>query len=490
LSVYRNILKHSSLYALVIIASRLSSVLLLPVYTRHLSPGDYGLLELLELTSFAFTSLIGAQLSRALLYYYFQAGDDPSRDTVVTTAWAGATLLGVAGAGIAWASAERLSALVFQTTEYASYFRLSLSALMFTLPQETAFSYLRAANRSQAFVVGQLGRLALNIALSIYFLTVAHLGAVSILWSNLVSSLATVIALSLYCLRPMRFSFNIGTFWQLARYGAPLGVGGLGTLFIHFGDRFFLNRNSSLDDVGVYSLAYKFGMMVSYLQIPFNTYWTAQMFDVAKRPGGDQVYARVGTYYMVAVIGISVVLSVTALPVIQVLTTPAFYRAAELVPLLVAAYVVRSLGDYFRNAMLIENKSAGSARITVAGALIALAAYWFLIPRFRLWGAASATALTYVAMAWLSYIGAQRIRAYPFETGRLWRLGLCGGTAIALPLIGNPQSLAASVVWALASSTTFILLLWGCRFFDADEIRSMRRLAIEARERLTAAFSN
>ena len=69
---------------------------LLPIYTRYLSPADYGVLELLDLTSFVLGSLLGGRLGDALCFFYAEAATPESRDTVVTTAFLSALVMGAA----------------------------------------------------------------------------------------------------------------------------------------------------------------------------------------------------------------------------------------------------------------------------------------------------------------------------------------------------------------------------------------------------------
>ena len=48
--VYRDLVKHSTVYGLAQVISRIGSLLLLPVYTSYLTPADYGCMAILDLT--------------------------------------------------------------------------------------------------------------------------------------------------------------------------------------------------------------------------------------------------------------------------------------------------------------------------------------------------------------------------------------------------------------------------------------------------------
>ncbi|RME28056.1 MAG: lipopolysaccharide biosynthesis protein, partial [Candidatus Zixiibacteriota bacterium] len=63
-------LKQSSVYMAGQLLSRLISFIMLPIYTRFLTPADYGILELLSMTVDIVAMLAGAGISAALLRFY------------------------------------------------------------------------------------------------------------------------------------------------------------------------------------------------------------------------------------------------------------------------------------------------------------------------------------------------------------------------------------------------------------------------------------
>src|ERR671918_2928333 len=68
------------------VISKLIAVALLPLYTRYLSPADYGAAEVLITGVIAASIVIRLGIIEALLRFYYQAGEKP--DQVVKTAFA------------------------------------------------------------------------------------------------------------------------------------------------------------------------------------------------------------------------------------------------------------------------------------------------------------------------------------------------------------------------------------------------------------------
>ena len=58
---------------------------------------------------------------------------------------------------------------------------------------------------------------------------------------------------------------------KVLKFSIPLIPASLGMFILHFSDRYFVKHFCSLSDVGIYSLGYKFGFILSVIVIhPFN----------------------------------------------------------------------------------------------------------------------------------------------------------------------------------------------------------------------------
>ncbi|MDX1980974.1 MAG: hypothetical protein SFV51_11940, partial [Bryobacteraceae bacterium] len=85
----------ASIFAVAILFSRVASFLLLPVYTRFLTPAHYGVIDLLDLTMSLCGILLAAPLT-APMYYLFSRPENAGRQReIVRTAILGTSLMGL-----------------------------------------------------------------------------------------------------------------------------------------------------------------------------------------------------------------------------------------------------------------------------------------------------------------------------------------------------------------------------------------------------------
>ena len=148
------------------------SLVLIPIYTTHLAPAEFGLVELLTVVIDFASLLIGGRLGIALFKYYHDATSEEQKRKVVSTALVSASLANLAAIVL-------IAILSRGAAEWSSVpegFDTALRVLSITLVlnafNEVFFSYLRLKERPKAYVTANIlrfvGQLLLNILFIVY----------------------------------------------------------------------------------------------------------------------------------------------------------------------------------------------------------------------------------------------------------------------------------------------------------------------------------
>lgn len=478
-SIFRSMFEGTGVYSVLNIAQRLISLALLPIGTRYLTRADYGVIGLLDNTNIIFALLLGAQISSAFGYFYFEKnGKTPSQ--VVGTTFGGALMLGVLAGGLGWSVAGPLSRLVFAQDGFEPLLRLSFVGLTATFVGEAAFSWLRVEERLKVYVVASFARIVLSFVGVIILLAWLHRGVWGMVVSNLGVSVLLALILVIYALFSLRLKFDWGLLKRMLLFSAPVGVSGVAMFFIHYGDSFVLRHYASLDDVGIYGMAYKIGMAVSIIQGAFLAYWNAQVFKIIQREDARNIFARVFTYMTVILAFSAMGLVLFARPALIILTRPAFYSAAAIVPLLVLAYFLRAFAEFWRSLFFATNHPGLDAICIVISLAVCCAGYFLLIPPWGMWGAASATVISFAFMLVLTAAWGYRLWAYYLETLRLVKIVLTAAALIGIHFLIPIGSLWTQILWAILLTILFPGLLLAQRFLTPAE----REMIGTARDRL------
>ena len=476
-SFFRSLIKGTALYSISPLVQRLVTILfLMPINTRYLSLSDYGVMELIEQVSVVVAVLVGANISSSLGYFYFESDSPKARQSAVSTTIIGSVLIGAFACVAGTFFSDPLSRLVFAQPGYGRYLIIAFVSFPLGFALEAELSWLRVVDRPGMFAIASLARVALNAIGVVILVGGLKLKVMGVLSASVGAIICVGIAITIYCYREIPFRFDRTLFLRMFRFTIPLGLGMLAMFVIHFGDRFILPHYRPIGDLGIYSIAYKLGLLLSLVYGSFATYWSAQVYQVVRRDDGEEIVARIFTYVMLALSATALTLIFFARPALHLLTTPQFENAAVLVPLIVGAYYLRAIGDFFRSFFLSAGRPGLDAICNWIGAGVCIAAYFGLIPKFGIWGAAIATAITFLVMSLIAIVWTYRLRKYRVETSRLIKVGLVTAGLMALFLAIPVRHVIVQLLWGAILLLALPATLWVVRFQKEGEITQVLSL--------------
>jgi O-antigen/teichoic acid export membrane protein len=456
-SIFERILRQSSLYSVSLVVGKLSSVILLPLYTHYLSPASYGILDLLSSAQLFFELLVTIRLSDGMLYFYAKApaGEPRKRHAVVSTALWSAFAFTVVTLLVAGLFANPIAYLIFHARGYETLVRIAFFGVACLPVSEIGLSWLRATDSPVAYAVISIARLLVNAGFCVIFLAVYGMGPAGVLWATALGAFFPSFALAIWLIWKNGLLLDWKLLWQQFQYAAPLCLSGLGLTFIHYGDRFFLERAVSLTELGLYSLAYKIGMLVSFVMTPFNLYWNAQMFHVVRGEEGDRIFTRLFTYLALVLSLTGMGVSLMAPLALHFLATPAFMDAALLVPVVALAYVIRGLGDQLRSIFSLYKRTGQTSIVTGFGVVVCMIFYSWWIPKWGVSGALAATVAAFATMFTAAFVLSRRVKRFDFEWRRLAILGGANVAVVTLDLFFAPTAL-----WPRSAFGALLMMVW------------------------------
>lgn len=394
----RSTLKHGAIYGLGTLLAKAIGFIMIPIYTRVLTPEDYGVLELLTMTTDVIALVAGLGLTWAVTRYYYYYDDPDDRRRVVSSA----AVLFVALFGLASAAAvpfaEPLSLLVLGRGGHADLVRLAILSFFLLSFLEIPLAFLRARQASVQVVGLGLARLVLALALNIWFVVILRWGVAGVLYSTILASAAAGAYLTAVTLREAGLRFSAPIARKLLAYGFPVVAANLGSFVLHYSDRYFLRAYDSLATVGLYSLSYKFAMLMSlFIATPFALIWAPKAFEVEKREGerARPILRRILSYYNVALVSAGLGISLFAGDVIRVMASAEFHAADRTIPLLCLGMLFFGYRQVSYVGAAIRERTDVIGLGTAVAAGMALVANFLLIPRWGAIGAAVATALAF-----------------------------------------------------------------------------------------------
>ena len=468
----KRLAKHSAIYGLGGLVSRVLAILLLPLYTRYLSPSDYGAIETLVAASAVLVTLLRAGISSAFFRFYFDAEDDTGRTRVVRTAFWFTMTMSTAALIAGLAVAGPISQLLFSSGDRAGLVRAAFIGLWAQMNFEQITSLFRVEERSLQFAVASISNVLITIVMTIVLVVGFNQHALGVIVGNFIGTLTVYLVLLAYRRYQLGLEFDRRLLREMNRFGLPLVPAAIFLWGINFSDRLFLVRYVGQDEVGLYSIGVRLASAIVFLQFAFRTAWPAFAYSIKSDDEAKQTYAWVLTYLVLITCWISLALGVLSPWLARLLTKPEFYGGARVVSLLAFAGVAFTAYTVVAIGVGRARKTQFNWVVTGVAAALNIGMNFVLVPRYGMIGAAISTAAAYSAMFVLMTLNAQRVFPAPYQ----WRrVATAAGVAVALDVTGEWAGVGLGVAVALVIA--YPVALGALGFYSPGERRRIAQLA-------------
>ncbi len=169
---------------------------------------------------------------------------------------------------------------------------------------------------------------------------------------------------------------------------------------LNVSDRWILNYFVPIADIGIYNIAYTIGMMVHLFGAGFASVYGPMYFQQWQELSFQLRFSRLLSGIILVFSWVTLAVSVAAPEILQIMTPPAYHRAAYYVPWIAAGYWF-SVSIYQVSFTVIENqgKSQLSLLISVPSALLNITLNWIFVPYYGILAASVNTLLAFALMA-------------------------------------------------------------------------------------------
>jgi O-antigen/teichoic acid export membrane protein len=470
--------RHSVIYGLGAVVSRLIGVFLLPIYSRYLPHPrrDLGAIETLLALSVVLVTFLRLGIATAFFRFYFDAEDDRGRVRVVRTSFWFTMTTATAGLVAGMLLARPISNLFFASDARTNLVRAAFVILWAQMNYEQLTSLFRVEERSVSYVAATLANVILTVVATVLLVAVWHKGATGVLVGNFAGTLIVYFVLLAYRRYQLGLEFDRELFRQMQRFGMPFVPSGVALWLIDFSDRFFLVKLKGAAEVGLYSIGVRVSTAILMLMIALRTAWPAFAYSIKDDDEAKRTYGFVLTYVVYVGCWLSLALALLSPWLVRLLTVPTLYPGSRVVSLLVfggtayIAYTVMAIGLGRARRTQFNWVVTGLAAVVNVGLNIAL------IPPYGMMGAAVSTLVAYTVMFLGMAVYAQRVYPVPYQ----WRrLVLAVGAAVGLTVLG--KALHVPLAGAVALSAVYPLILLPLGFYLPVELRRLRALVTPAR---------
>lgn len=396
---FLELMGHSKNYILAQFLTMGLAFFTLPIFTRLMNPAEYGIMSVFISLEGIVTIIFGIGIRGAVSRYYYEGKND-FYGFLSSNVW----FVLVSGIG--------LTVLAFSFRNQIQPFLnipqgLILIAFFVALPQalfQLYQSYLQASKRSKKVaslnVVSALIGTGLAIAI-MYQLKEERYYAKALGQGAAALSMLLVTFFSLH--GKLVFSIKKEHIGYSLIFGLPVVFHLLSQNLLNTFDQVIINQLVGQYETGIYSVAYKVGMVQSIVSMGILNAWTPMFYaKMNKREYVD--ITELAKKYAFIVMLVAVFLIFYAKEILSTLVDKEYLEAVRIIPIIIASYFFFFLYTMYVNYAFYEKKTKNIALITIFAGSINILLNYLLIPKFGYIAAAWTTLLSYIFLFLLHYV--------------------------------------------------------------------------------------
>lgn len=474
--------KDTGIYGIGHLVSKLAVFLLIPIYTRYLSTIEVGLLALLEMVEMFLLAIAPMGIINAI-WRQLPEQDQIGKKRVVFTAFLGMMILDAILIIICSIFYKSIAGFFGFTESSTELLLVVFINILLAIGTQFLLYNWQYHHKSLAYLTLSLCQFIGTLLVTISFVVFQGWGLWGVVLAKttvlgLLFIFSTVIIIYQNWIVP---SFSL--FIKLLKYGAPLIVFALIMPVLTLSDRFFLRIFISLEDIGIYSIAYKFGMLINILLVvPFQRGWSPLMYQLGVEEKFSSLFKDIMFYFSVIGSVIFLAVSLFAANIIEIVATPEYIAGASIVPIIALAYFINGFRLIFMAGAALKDKTQQLGMVAFVGILINLILNYLLIKNFGVMGAAWSTLLSYFAITFFVYRVSQKIVYINWSWKRIVKLSVILFIIFVLVIHLQGQFETWALLFGFTGILIFILLLWISKTITQREINGIKSLLNSLRQ--------
>lgn len=469
----KSLLSDSVIYGLSGVLTRFIVVFLTPFYTRVYSPGDYGIMGMLNNGYSLVTILLVFALDNSTARWFYDTEDISERKKIINTwLWFYLTMSIITCAVIYFVAPFLSHWLVGDPESGVIYFRLLAFSLPMMVWMAVANNVLRFERKVIPTVLLTLVFSLTLIGFNVLFVLYYKMGLKGAYYAQLITAFFSML-LSVYLMKnwigSIRF-FDFKRLFGMIKYSFPFVPASLAYWLVNLSGVFFVSSYLSVSEAGLYQIGTSIAAFAGLVTIAFQQAWAPFAFSIINQPDAKTIYAKVFYIYVVIVGLLCMVVSLFSTEALMILTTPKYYGASWVASILVFSYLAMGLTNIADVGLAIVKKTAPLGFISIIAAIMLVCLNCVLIPLMGKEGAALAICLSQLAVPVYLFYKSQKYYYIPYQFAKALIVLF---VILVFTLAGRMivlENMFVNILWKAALLIIVIFSIWRSNKSEFDKL--------------------
>ena len=433
--------KHTLIYGFADFLGKGFAIIILPFLAAALSPNEFGMLELILTVTGLMAVIMNCGLNNATQRFYFDGGAENIANAreVVSSGAAAILFTGL------------FALMLGLILVYLASLSLDFNLMPFSIIALISAILLMISNQWITFIIdvtrlhfAPLKFLILASISRVFALAAGTFAVVTLGWgidgylSMQALIVIFIIPFALFLIRKdLSLAQSRKSISRLIKFGFPYIFMGMGYWLFGSMDRWMLAGLVSVDEAGIYAVAFKLSSVVLFASAAFGQAWSP--FALKLKQDSPEEYREIYSNILYCLFCIMMVIggfvSFFSGEIISSLFPTEYHDSAYLLCILTIGIIFQSTIHVTSIGISLKNKTSVFAKVAWITAIINLVFNFILIPYFGGVGAAISTSISYFVLTGLYFFYSQKLHKLPINFNILLILIFISFTMLLISLM-------------------------------------------------------
>lgn len=459
----RHTFKHSFIYSIGNLSAKIVGLVLLPLYTAHLTTSQYGILSIIETTSMFLVSIFSLNLSNALMRWWVDAKDNREKGSINFTGFSFLLFVVVLMNLMLQPFSGRFANLFFNSSDFTIYFNILFVSAALDILTKYFNSLLRILEKSFLYIILNTLKLVVLFSLNIYFIVVLRQGVKGIILAQLITNFFLLILYLLFLIKYFYVRFKLGLLKEMLVFSIPLTFASLSAIIFTMSDRYVLKFKLNDAAVGIYTLSYKIaGFLNFFILQSFQLAFTPIVFKNYKKENSSRFFGKTATYLTMILVWGALLLAFFSKAVIMIFghNNPNYMQASDYVALITVSVILQGFRYFLGLPFSVSKKTLTFALFVIIFATFNIGLNILLIPYFQIKGVIYSSIFSLLLMDILFYFVGRKYYFIDFEIISILKILFIGIVLYLLSIIHLPLSFWYKEFYKLALLLVFPFIIY------------------------------
>lgn len=436
----QSVFKGAAIYTIGQFFTKAFGFFLIPIYTRFLTPSDYGIIGYLQVVLQLISTILMFGFYGAQTRYYYEFKEDKKKLGIFLFSinFYLFNILLVLCFTLSYFGDTFYSLFKIKNITFYPYLPIVIWTSFFQILNQMVISFYLATKQYKKCAWLQFVQFALMTGIVILFIVYFKEGAIGKLKGHLFGQILFTLLFYIGYAKNFTWRFNKQYLRYALSFGVPIVFHLLAGVMHNSIDRFILEKFVSLEQLGIYTLGYQIGMLMSIVVISVNRAWQPNYFEFMSTNDNIGTYFenRRALAFWITFIGTLCIAGIMwAKEFVILLTPPTFHNSAGIVPIIIFGYFFQGLYFFAGSPIFYFKKTKFMPFLTGSAAFLNIILNLLFIPSIGIYGAAIATLISYIFMSIVVYVFGKRLYNPHYEIKILAILIIIIGSSFVLSKI-------------------------------------------------------